>query len=267
LATVGFASDLFPWKGVRLGNQERRVEVHRRAALRSTTLFRTDDPAVALQRMAEAATAVADVIEAQKLYVRIHGKKYVFCTGWKTVGGMYGLAPYTAWTKLNETGDGYIARVEIRTLDERTVAAAEGECARDEDTWKNRPKHALRAMAETRATSRAFRGPLEQIFVLAGFAATAAEEMTASDTDTSAADAKNKALPADVKPTEAQRADLQTLVRTLERIDPTTDWWQRCRELAGVAATHLTRSGAEALIDRLQQQLAQFADTEAQPAS
>ena len=69
-----------------------------------STLFRTSDPKVALQRMSEIAKEIADVIDSQKLLVRISGKKYVTCPGWKTVGGMHGLSPYTVWTRPNEAG-------------------------------------------------------------------------------------------------------------------------------------------------------------------
>jgi len=70
----------------------------------TTTRFHTSDPKVALQRMAEIAKEIVSVIESQKLYARISGKKYVTCPGWKTVGGMYGLCPYTVWTRPNESG-------------------------------------------------------------------------------------------------------------------------------------------------------------------
>ena len=155
-------------------------------AVPTSTLFQTADPRIALQRMAEIAKEIVTVIDSQKLYVRISGKKYVTCTGWKTVGGMYGLSPYTVWTRPNENGDGYVARVEVRTLDERTIAAAEAECARDETHWKDRPKHSLRSMSETRATSRALRGTARADRCPAGFAGTPAEEMLASETEPAA---------------------------------------------------------------------------------
>lgn len=50
---------------------------------------------------------------------------------------------------------------------------------RDERTWKDRDDYALRSMAQTRATSKALRGPLGFIVTLAGFEATPSEEMPA----------------------------------------------------------------------------------------
>jgi hypothetical protein len=221
-----------------------------------TTLFRTADPEIALARMAEIANVIVDVVERQRFYVTIGGKKYVTCPGWKTAGGMLGLSPYTAWTKPNETGDGYIARVEIRTLDERTIAAAEAECSRDESNWKSRPKHALRSMAETRATSRALRGPLEQVFALKGYEGTAAEEMPADEPPP-----PSTASPvAPAGPSREQLDEIQTIVRTLARIDPETDWSNWCHEVAGVPARMLTHGTAAALIDKLRAELARFND-------
>jgi len=217
-----------------------------------TTLFRTDDPTVALARMAEMAKEIVDVIDSQRLYARISGKKYVTCPGWKTVGGMLGLAPYTVWTRPNEAGDGYVARVEIRTMDERTIACAEAECARDESVWENRPKHSLRAMAETRATSRAFRGPLEMILTLAGYESTAAEEMPAAGEPRSAR-TDGGPIPAEVQPTAEQFAEMRALLATLEQLDPETDWPARCREIIGVPGEMMTGTQGAMLIRRLQE--------------
>jgi hypothetical protein len=220
-------------------------------ALRPTTLFRTSDPRVALERMAEVAKEVANVIDSQRLYVRISGKKHVTCPGWKTAGGMLGLAPYTVWTKPNESGDGYVARVEIRTLDERTIAAAEAECARDEPNWKQRPKHAVRSMAETRATSRAFRGPLEQIFVLAGYEATAAEEIPPGPE------------PIEPKPShpsspagDEELEEISALLRSLEQIEPEQNWRGVARGIAGGTPGSLSRGQARTVIKRLRERLA-----------
>src|SRR5829696_8340677 len=122
---------------------------------------------MALKRMAELATPLADVIEAKKLYATISGRRHITAEGWTTLGGMLGVVPVVCWTRPNETGDGYVARVEARTLDGRVVGAAESECSRVESKWKNRDPYAIRSMAQTRAIGRALRAPLGQIVVLA----------------------------------------------------------------------------------------------------
>ena len=59
---------------------------------------------------------------------------------------MLGLVPVPVWTKPNETGDGYVARVEARTLDGRVVGAAESECSRAR-ALEDRKPYAIRSMA------------------------------------------------------------------------------------------------------------------------
>jgi hypothetical protein len=75
--------------------------------------------------------------------------------------------------------DGWEARVEARTLAGQVVGAAEAECLRTEKTWSSRDDYALRSMAQTRAVSKALRGPLGFVVTLAGYEATPAEEMPA----------------------------------------------------------------------------------------
>ena len=90
---------------------------------------------------------------------------------------MLGVFPVVVWTKEVGEGQGWEARVEARTRDGAVVGAAEAECLRSEKTWKNRDSYALRSMAQTRATSKALRGPVGFVMTIAGFEATPEEEM------------------------------------------------------------------------------------------
>src|SRR5262249_49963114 len=67
-----------------------------------STLFRTSDPDVALERMAEVARSLVAVVEDRKLYVTIAGKKHLLVGAWTTLGAMLGLFPVVAWTRENE---------------------------------------------------------------------------------------------------------------------------------------------------------------------
>jgi hypothetical protein len=98
-----------------------------------TTLFGTTDPDIALKRMSEIAERLIDVVRDRELVARIQGKEYLTAEAWQVVGGMVGVLPVVVWTKPNETGDGYIARVEARTLSGQVVGAAEAECSRVDD--------------------------------------------------------------------------------------------------------------------------------------
>jgi hypothetical protein len=211
------------------------------------------DPEQALKRMAELATPLADVIEAKKLYATISGRRHITAEGWTTLGGMLGVVPVVCWTRPNETGDGYVARVEARTLDGRVVGAAESECSRVESKWKNRDPYAIRSMAQTRAIGRALRAPLGQIVVLAGYEPAGAEEIP-SEPERAESERTSPADP--VAATKAQLGEIGTLIRTLDGADPAIDWRARAREYAGVSPRALTKTGAVMLIEKLRDELA-----------
>jgi hypothetical protein len=140
------------------------------------TLFRTEDPVEVLERATRVAQALKSVINQQGLVSKIQGREHVRVEGWTTLGSMLGVVPVVEWTRRTE--DGWEARVEARTLDGRTVGAAEAMCSKSEGKpWNGRPDYALRSMAQTRATSKALRGPLGFVVTLAGYEATPAEEM------------------------------------------------------------------------------------------
>jgi hypothetical protein len=219
-----------------------------------TTLFHTSDPVIALQRMSRIATKLVEVVDDRKLYTTISGKKYLFVSAWTTLGGMLGVFPIVIWTRPNESGDGILARVEARTRAGEVIGAAEAECSRAEPRWEKSAPYAIRSMASTRAISRALRGPLEQVVVLAGYEATAAEEMPVDQDE----------RPKPSSPVEGAEAspeqleEIKTLVRTLARLEPDTDWPARCREISGVPANKLVRGGANILIDKLRGELARL---------
>jgi hypothetical protein len=141
-------------------------------------LFHSTDPAEVIARASQVADVLKNVLAQQGLTKNISGREHVLVEGWTTCGAMLGVVPVVAWTRQTEDG-GWEARVEARTMDGRVIGAAEASCSRDENQWKNRDSYALRSMAQTRATSKALRGPLGFIVTLAGFTATPGEEMPA----------------------------------------------------------------------------------------
>lgn len=139
------------------------------------TLFGTTDPAIIIERASKVATVLADVLKKQGMSQVIAGRSYVKVEGWTTLGAMLGVFPVTEWTR--ELENGWEARVLAKTRDGATVGAAEAECLSTEANWRNRESHHLRAMAQTRATSRALCMPLRFIVALAGYQSTPAEEV------------------------------------------------------------------------------------------
>ena len=143
------------------------------------TLFRTDDPVKVIQRATEVADALRDVIRKQHLAVQVKGKWHVLVEGWQTCGAMLGVVSVCEWTRPVE--DGWEARVVVRTLDGREIGAAEAQCLSTEGKpWNTAKGHAIRSMAQTRATSKALGSVLRFVITLAGYEGTPAEEATAS---------------------------------------------------------------------------------------
>ncbi len=177
-----------------------------------SNLFGTQDPAEVVARSTEIANALSDVLQAKKLAKKISNRSFVLVEGWTLLGTMLGVFPVVVWTRKLE--DGWEARVEARTLDGRVVGAAESEVLRSEKSWANRDDYALRSMAQTRATSKALRGPLGFIVTLAGYEATPFEEMpsdiegtatTPPDVAGPAADGESRQGNGDVEPTGSGR--------------------------------------------------------------
>jgi hypothetical protein len=150
-------------------------------------LFGTNDPVQVIETAARVATALAEVVNKRGLFAIINKRKFPTVEAWTLLGSMLGVFPVTEWTRpvLDAEGNvrGYEARVVARTLGGRIVGAGEAMCVRGESaTWGPRAiDNALRSMAQTRATSKALRGPLDFVFKLAGFQPTPAEEMVSDE--------------------------------------------------------------------------------------
>ena len=134
------------------------------------------NPAQLVQQATELADVLADIINKQHLFTVIRNRKYVMCEGWTTLGAMLGIIPVEEYCRPIENG--FEAKVKLlRASDGGQVGGASAECTFKEHTWKDRDSYALRSMALTRATGKAFRLSFSWVMKLAGFEATPAEEM------------------------------------------------------------------------------------------
>lgn len=148
------------------------------AAAPPASLFRTDDPVEVLKKAKAVADALAPVIKEAGLIASIQGKDYLKVEAWQTLGQQVGVTPVVVSTKrLTDPEEGWEARCEARTLDGRTIGAADSMCLRNEERWKESDDFEIRSMAQTRAMSRALASVLRFIPTLAGMAGTPAEEM------------------------------------------------------------------------------------------
>ena len=126
---------------------------------------------------------LARMIEAQRLWDPINGKKYVKVEGWTTLAVMMGVVPREVSTTEN---DGiYTAVVElVRMSDSACISRASAECGAPDEldrygkpVWSSRPRYARRSMAQTRATGKACRLAFSWVMSLAGYEPTPLEEM------------------------------------------------------------------------------------------
>lgn len=148
-----------------------------------TTLFRTDDPVEVVQRATAVANALKDLLDKQGLTQSIQGKPHVRVEGWQALGAMLGVTAVCVATEVVDGG--WKATVEARTLDGRVLGCADALCTKHEKRgpWKSADDYARLSMAQTRATSKALKGPLGFVVSLAGYATTPAEEMTFAEPD------------------------------------------------------------------------------------
>lgn len=133
-------------------------------------------PDEVVKRASAIATVLANIVNERKLFKVISGRKYVQVEGWNTLGAMLGVLPVE--NRVLKTENGYEAYVDlIRTSDGMKIGGSSAICTFEERNWQNRDEFAVRSMAITRATGKAFRLGFSWIMQLAGYEATPAEEM------------------------------------------------------------------------------------------
>jgi hypothetical protein len=108
----------------------------------------------------------------------IQGRKYVRVEGWQSIANAFGCVASAKDVERTETG--FRAIGQVRRMDTGAVICeAEGFVGDDERTWQKRDEYAKRAMAQTRAISRACRSAFAFIvtYMDAGLETTPAEEV------------------------------------------------------------------------------------------
>ena len=141
------------------------------------TMAAVDNTALTSHR---AATNAAGLCRAavEKATVKIQGRSYPTIEAWQTIANVFGCV--ASARDCHRVDGGYVATGEIRRVaDGVTIATAEGFLGDDETTWAKRPEFARRAMAQTRAMSRAARSMFAFVVLLMenDICTTPAEEM------------------------------------------------------------------------------------------
>lgn len=144
----------------------------------------------------------------------IGGKRYVRAEGWQAIATAHGCV---ASARDVERVEGGIRAVgEIRRIDTGVIiATAEGFVGDDEVMWQKRPEYARRAMAQTRAISRACRSAFAHVIVMmrAGLETTPAEEVPAEGFNSPA-----KAVKAEASVQQPAGETLVTLTCPIDRV-------------------------------------------------
>ena len=133
--------------------------------------------AEALEGAAAKAKLFTSIVEDNRLYVEMRGRKFLTVEAWLTIAEGYGYTADIEWSRPVE-GGGWEARAVVKNTFGEAVAHAEAECAtRGDGEWQGRASFQQRSMAQTRAISKALAAKLRWVVVLAKYSPTPADEM------------------------------------------------------------------------------------------
>ncbi len=135
-------------------------------------------PLQSLEKAEEVVRYMSDRCKGPAYISNIQGRNYPKVEWWTTVGMSVGLFPReVSCDKLEREGEtAYLATVEVCRGDQ-VITRASAMCSSRERTWSNRDEYAIKSMATTRATGKAYRIGLSGLAVMAGLEPTPAEEM------------------------------------------------------------------------------------------
>jgi len=113
--------------------------------------------------------------------VRRGAPHHILVEAWQILGEIVEVHPVVI--AVNPIEGGYEAQVDLIDKEGQCVGRGFSLCTNKEKMWSKRDEFAIHAMAQTRATGRAFRNRFGQIAKLAGYSATPYEEMAGLNKD------------------------------------------------------------------------------------
>jgi hypothetical protein len=148
-----------------------------------TALF-SQDPERAYKEAQRLVSVVANRCTGPGYLVNIKGKQYPKIEWWTSVSASLGLFPRVLYSKRLDREDeiAYEAKVEVYRNGNQIVASGEAMCSNRESRWQGADEYAIKSMAITRASGKAYRIPLSFLAVMAGLEVTPAEEMPTETT-------------------------------------------------------------------------------------
>jgi hypothetical protein len=218
------------------------------------------------------ATANACRAIVMQCSMQLQGKRYIKAEGWQALAASCGYSPRIGIVEELNNGDIRAVCDLVRLSDGEIVASAEGYLGMDEGMWAKRPRYARRAMAQTRATSRACRSALAWIVPLldAGLETTPAEEIPHAEIETRSMPVQVSAPRVEVPEAGMVRTvseqSIQKIVGLISRaknagvISDAEVFRNEMRKTYGVkSAKELTEQQADEVLDSLQSMLAERA--------
>jgi hypothetical protein len=145
------------------------------------------DPARLMQNAKSLADQFTKIVDTQKMYTAISGKKHVHVDGWSMMGVLLGVFPHVVSTErvnsdVNLTNGkrevAYKSTVAIRTLGGQEITRVESICSNAELKRSSNDEYSIFSMSQTRATGKAFRIAFGWIARMAGYDSTPYEEVT-----------------------------------------------------------------------------------------
>jgi len=200
------------------------------------------------EQVAEACRAI--VLQCS---MQLQGKSYIKAEGWQALAAANGLSPRISVVEELDCGDIRAVCDLVRLSDGEVVASSEGYVGVDEPMWTRRPKYARRAMAQTRATSRACRSALAWVVPLlnAGLETTPAEEIP-HDAEVIVANVvpvTTTAAPVVEKPAKTLKATRKQLDEILSRYAKAQetgrldgDYWEKVRQDYKIRSSKVSES-------------------------
>jgi hypothetical protein len=142
----------------------------------TNNIVKKENPAELMRISSDVAGVCRDIVT--KTAVSIQGKKYVQVEGWQSIATAHGCMAGACEPMKVDGGvqaKGFVRRMS----DGIELSSGYGFVGDDEKSWAARPEYARRAMAQTRAISRACRSAFSHVVVLmdSGLSTTPAEEV------------------------------------------------------------------------------------------
>jgi hypothetical protein len=180
--------------------------------------IREADPGQVIATVNHVAGACKAIVGASCM--QIQGRNYIKVEGWQAIAAAHGCTASADLVEVVEGGIRAVATIR-RLTDGAILGQAEGFVGEDEGMWAKRPLYARRAMAQTRAISRACRSAFAHVVVAmnaghgTNYSTTPAEEVPAEGFDDRPARAVRHEEPAHAPKPGAWTADQKTEAKAI----------------------------------------------------